>query len=132
MKTTALPSNRKFGALIGGVLALVALRGHFLEWSVATIAPVSLLAFVFVGIAIIAPNSLSPLTAAWMKFGLLLGKIVGPIVLGSLFFLVITPVAVVTRLFGRDELRLRRPGANSYWIVREPPGPAGDTFKNQF
>ena len=61
-----------------------------------------------------------------------MGKVVSPLVLGVIFFLLISPVALIGRLFGRDELRLKKANSNSYWIDRVPPGPAGDTFKNQF
>ena len=61
-----------------------------------------------------------------------MGKVVSPIVLGILFFIVISPVAIVTRLFGRDVLLLRKRNVNSYWIERNPPGPQPESFKEQF
>jgi len=75
---------------------------------------------------------LTPLNKAWMKLGDLLGKVISPIVLGIIFFVLLAPVALVTRLLGRDELRLKMSNSSSYWIDRTPPGPAGDSFKNQF
>ena len=79
-----------------------------------------------------APRLLAPFNLAWFKLGLLMGKVVSPIVLGIIFFVLLTPVAVIGRLFGRDELRLKRKAVQSYWIERVPPGPDGDSFKNQF
>ena len=79
-----------------------------------------------------APGILLPLNKAWYRLGLLMGKVVSPIVLGILFFIVITPVAIVTRLFGRDVLLLRKRDVNSYWIERNPPGPQPESFKEQF
>lgn len=63
---------------------------------------------------------------------MLLGKIVSPIVLGIIFFLLISPVALVTRAFGRDALRLKAAETGSLWITRTPPGPDPESFKNQF
>lgn len=82
--------------------------------------------------AVVAPKSLAPLSVVWSRFGEVLGRIVSPIVLGIIFFGIVTPVAVVTRMLGRDELRLRYNTTESYWIRREPNGSTGDSFKNQF
>jgi hypothetical protein len=88
---------------------------------------------VFLLLAGILPRALGPLNWLWTQFGLLLHKIVSPIVLGVLFFLVFTPLGLAMRLFGGDPLRLRfQPDAPSYWIERSPPGPAPDSLKNQF
>ena len=87
----------------------------------------------FLLLALIVPKALAPLNWVWTKFGLLLHKIVSPIVLGFLFFLVFTPIGIMIRLFGGDPLRLRLDSkAPSYWIERSPPGPAPDSLKNQF
>jgi hypothetical protein len=78
------------------------------------------------------PSALRPLNIVWMKFGLLLHKIVNPVVMGLLFFGTIWPTGLVMRLRGRDLLRLKRePSANSYWIARTP-GPEPQTMKDQF
>ena len=61
-----------------------------------------------------------------------MGKVVSPIVLGVLFFLVITPVALVMRLVGRDALKIRKQNVNTYWVDRLPPGPEPESFKEQF
>ena len=61
-----------------------------------------------------------------------MGKVVSPIVLGLIFFGMLTPVGIIGRLLGRDELRLKKAPVTSYWIDRDPPGPAPDSFKNQF
>jgi hypothetical protein len=67
-----------------------------------------------------------------MQLGALMGRVVSPLVLGTIFFLLITPISMLARLFGRDELRLKKIDTSSYWIARAPPGPDGDSFKNQF
>ena len=66
-----------------------------------------------------------------MRFGLLIGMIVSPIVLGIIFFFIFTPIALVTRVFGRDELRLRMTNEGSYWIKRTVTT-RSESFKNQF
>ena len=127
-----LPSNRKFGLLFAGVFALLSAYAAY-QGSDPFKVYGWLVAGVVVGlVAIAAPGWLAPFNKAWMKLGDLMGRVVSPLVLGVIFFVLITPVALVTRLFGRDELRLKKTGASSYWIDRVPPGPAGDSFKNQF
>lgn len=127
-----LPSNRNFGFLFAGVFALLAAYGGYHGANLTTVYG-WLIAGVVVGlVAIIAPGALTPFNKAWMKLGDLMGKVVSPLVLGVIFFVLITPIGLVSRLFGRDELRLKKTNASSYWINRAPPGPAGDSFKNQF
>jgi len=87
----------------------------------------------FLLLAVLVPRVLAPANRLWTKFGLLLHHIVSPLALGVLFFLVVTPTGLLMRLFGKDPLRLRfDPAADSYWIKRDPPGPAADSLKNQF
>ena len=79
------------------------------------------------------PSILSPLNRAWFKFGLLLGQVVNPLILGVVFFLVITPIAVIRRLLGKDSLRLKsKPSLESYWIDRNPIGPKPSSMTKQF
>jgi hypothetical protein len=82
--------------------------------------------------ALAAPRALRPLNKAWFWLGQLLGKVVSPIVLGIIFYGLLTPVAVAGRLLGRDELRLKRRPVSSYWVERQPPGPESDSFNHQF
>ena len=68
---------------------------------------------------------LRPLNRLWLKFGLLLHKVVNPIVMALVFFGTVLPTGLIMRVLGKDLLRLKRqPDANSYWIERRPPGPA--------
>jgi hypothetical protein len=84
-------------------------------------------------VALVYPRLLAPLNKLWLKFGLLLYKVMNPLVLGLLFFVTITPIGIVMRLFGKDFLRLRLDrSAKSYWIERTPPGPPPQSMKNQF
>lgn len=87
----------------------------------------------FLAVTLAAPNLLAPLNRIWFRFGLLLNAIVSPIVLGLLFFLIITPMGWLMRLFGARPLHLTFDRtADSYWIRREPPGPPPSSLKNQF
>ena len=110
--------------LIGG--APLAGGGEPRWWAVAAGAAVAVLTAV-------RSQALAPLNAAWHRFGLALAGIVNPVVMGVLFFVVLTPTALLMRAFGKDPLRLARdPAAPTYWIPREPPGPAAGSLRNQF
>jgi len=126
-----LPSNRKFGVTFALVFAAATLYSYFRgagAWPVVLGA----LALLFGCAAFGAPTRLQPLNELWLRFGLLLGKIVSPIVLGLIFFLLITPVSWIGRWRGRDALALRKRDVTSYWVERQPPGPAPDSFVNPF
>lgn len=83
-------------------------------------------------ILIFSPNWYLKPYYLWIKLGALMGRVVSPLVLGVIFFAMIAPLALVTRLCGRDELRLKRLKVHSYWIDRIPHGPSNDSFNNQF
>ena len=84
-------------------------------------------------VTLVRPKWLRPFNAAWMKFAGLLHSVVSPLVLGAIFFLVLTPVGLVQRLAGRDVMRRKfDPKKKSYWISREPPGPPPESLRNQF
>jgi hypothetical protein len=124
-------SDRSFGLVFTVVFLLIGfaplLHGRPLRpWSVA-------IAVAFLAVSLVRPALLKPLNKLWTKFGLLLHRIVNPIVMGAIFFLAITPFGVVMRLVGKDPLRRSfDPGAASYWIVRTPPGPPPQSMSNQF
>ena len=126
-----LPSNRKFGIFFTFVFATTATY-FFWEGSTQVSAILGVLAALFSLVTIIKSELLLPLNKLWMRFGLLLGMIVNPIVLGLIFFLIFTPISFLMRLFGRDELRLKVKKADSYWKMREPSGPSAESFKHQF
>lgn len=125
-------SDRAFGLVFAGVftvLTLLKLWRGWTEWGYVWLA----LAAGFAAVAMAAPSLLAPLNRLWLKFGLLLHKVVNPIIMGLLFYAVVTPIGLLMRSTGKDILRLKREaGAKSYWIERTPPGPAPDTMKNQF
>jgi hypothetical protein len=79
------------------------------------------------------PKALYPFNRAWYEFGLLLGRIVSPVVLGLLFYFIISPVAIITRLFGRDPLSLKSSvKQETFWTARSPISIPSDSFKKQF
>jgi len=124
-------SDRSFGIVFTVVFLIIGLLPLFFGgplrlWSVAVAA-------IFGLVALLRPALLAPLNRLWTKFGLLLHKIVSPLVLGIMFFIVITPMGLVMRAWGKDPLRLRFDRqARSYWVERTPPGPPPDSLNNQF
>lgn len=83
--------------------------------------------------ALAAPQLLRPLNVVWFKLGMALSRIMTPVIMGLVFFLVVTPTALVMRARRADLLKLRfDPGAKSYWIERAPPGPDPRSMTNQF
>jgi hypothetical protein len=124
-------SNRSFGLVFAGVFALLAFWGWYKAgaWWAVHLA----VSAIFTSLALIHPAVLALPNRLWTKLGLLLSKIVNPIVMGLIFFIIFTPVAVFRRMRGEDALKLKfDKGAQSYWIVRDPPGPAPDSMKEQF
>ena len=127
-----LPSERSFGLMLTGVFAILGIRGIIGHWN-WTAYGVCFLASSACGLlSLTNPQVLAPLNKAWFYLGRWLGKIVSPIVLGIIFLGILTPVSILTRLFGRDELRLKRRATNSYWIDRTSPMVTAHSFKNQF
>jgi hypothetical protein len=129
---TKLSSNRSFGFVIGGaflVIGVIPLLHAPYEprwWAIA-------IAVIFAGLAQIRPDLLTPLNKLWLRFGLLLHKIVSPLILGLLFYTTVLPVGLLMRAFGKDPMRQRKdPNAVSYWVLREPPGPTPESMTQQF
>ena len=112
-----LPSNRKFGFFFTFVFAMLAAYFHYsanLSWAYVFVAT----ALIFLLVTLIKSDALLPLNKLWMRFGFLLGMIVSPVVLGIIFFGLFTPIAMLMRLSGRDELRLNFTKKASHWISR--------------
>lgn len=124
-------SNRSFGLIFAAFFCIIALlplfsRGEVRLWAL-------MVAAVFAVIAITVPSILTPLNKAWMRLGLLLHRVVNPIVLGLMFLIAIVPIGLLMRLIGKDLLRLKfSRDASSYWIVREPKGPDPRSLNRQF
>ena len=124
-------SDRSFGFVMAGAFALVTLLN---AWHVGRVWPwAGGLAALFLAAALLRPAILNPLNRVWLKFGLLLHRIVNPVIMALLFYGTVLPTGLVMRALGKDLLRLKRqPDADSYWIVRQPPGPSPETMKDQF
>ena len=126
-----LGSERAFGVVFAAVFAAIGLwplvaGGAVRAWALGV-------GVAFFVVALARPALLRPLNRLWFRFGLLLNRIVNPLVMGLLFFLTVTPIGLVMRALGKDPLRLRFDrGARSYWIERQPPGPAPETMRQQF
>ena len=127
----ALPPDRSFGLLFTAVFVIVAglplFRGgqpHF--WALGVSA-------LFLALALFRPTLLNPLNRAWMRLGLLLHTVMTPLIMGLIFFVVITPMGLLMRLFGKRPLVLTFDArAEGYWIPREPGSPSPESMKNQF
>ena len=124
-------SDRSLGIVFAVVFLVIGLLpllhgGSMRLWSIVVAAAFGVVAFTL-------PRILTPLNKVWTRLSLLLHRIVSPVVLGVLFFLVITPLGLLMRLLGKDPLRLRRDAnASTYWIERTPPGPKPETLSDQF
>ncbi len=124
-------SDRSFGMIMATAFALLTLLN---VWHVGRAWPwTGAVAALFFVLAYFRPAALRPLNWTWFKLGLLLHKVVNPIVMGVVFFGTVLPTGLIMRLLGKDPLRLKRhPGVNSYWIERRPPGPTPESMKDQF
>ena len=125
-----LPSNRKFGfffTLIFVVVAAYFYHSDNVTWSYSFIAA----ALLFLLVTLIKSDVLLPLNKLWARFGLLLGMLVSPIVLGVIFFVLFTPYALTMKIFGRDELRLKIKKVETHWKPRSQTMPQTD-FIQQF
>ncbi len=90
-------------------------------------------AFAFFALSFLYAKGLEKPKLVWLKFGELLHKITSPIILGFMFFVVVTPMAILLRAFGKDLLSQKLDSSSeSYWVQREPPGPEPQGMDNQF
>ena len=125
-----LPSNRKFGLFFTLIFLIAAIYFYLDDYEILSYI-FGLLVVTFLIISIYNPKVLAPLNIIWMRFGFLIGKIISPIVMGIIFFGIFTPLAIIMRLFGRDELNLRYKKNDSDWVKRKQ-GLQVTLFKNQF
>ena len=130
-ETVEIGSDRSLGLIVGGVLsALGAYQlyndSSYYLWS---LSPGVLL----VSVGLLIPNLLHPRNRGWAKFGLLLGRIVTPLVMYLVNAITVVPIGLALRLSGKDLLSLKRgEQKKSYWIERLPPGPPPESLKDQF
>ena len=125
-------SDRSFGVMFGFIFIIIAviirLRNNPQNIQLLFLA----LSFLTFLISFTRPGLLSTPNKLWMRFSLLLARFVSPIVLGLLFYVLISPLALVLRLFGRDELRLKTKKVATNWQSRQINGYSLDSFKNQY
>ena len=127
MDNIKIGSNRSFGIVFFIVFLLIALyplinEENFRLWSLV-------ISLIFLVLGLINSQILTPLNKLWFKFGILLGKIVSPIIMGIIFFFVVTPIGFIMRAIGKDLINLKYNNNKSYWI--EKTGPK-NKMKNQF
>ncbi len=120
-------SNKSFGLVFFVVFLLIAIfpllkQEDIRIWSL-------IISFIFLVLGLLNSEMLSPLNKIWFKFGILLGIIVSPLVMGIIFFVVVTPIGLVMKLLKKDLLNLKFNNHNSYWVEKNEPK---SKMKNQF
>ena len=126
-KNIKISSNKSFGVVFFIVFLII---GFYPLFSNQDIRIWSLIvSFIFLILGYLNSNLLTPLNIAWNKIGIFLGIIISPIVLGVIFFLIVTPISLLMRLFQKDLLNLKYNKDKSYWIIRQGPK---SKMKNQF
>ena len=126
-----LPSNKKFGNFFSAIFLLGAIY-FFYQDDLIIGSVLSSLSFIFILLSVFKDHLLLPLNKLWMRFGVLLGKIISPIILAILFFVMFTPIAIGMRLFQRDELRLKSSNYDSFWRFRDQDIYNQSSFTQQF
>ena len=127
MEDIKISSNRSFGIVFFIVFLIVAIyplinNADLRIWSL-------IISIIFLILGLINSKFLTPLNKLWFKFGLLLGRLISPIIMGMIFFFVVTPIGLILRIFGKDVLNLKKNNAKSYWIKKNGPI---SKMKNQF
>jgi len=127
MDDIKISSNRSFGIVFFIVFLLIALypliySGEIRVWS-------AIISFILLALGVLNSKILTPLNKLWFKFGIFLSKIISPLIMGIIFFLVVTPIGLIMRIFGKDVLNLKYNKNQSYWIEKKGPK---SKMKNQF
>ena len=126
-----IPSNRQFGFFFSVIFGIASLYFAIKATAIWSLVCGVLCLATFIT-TVVASNRLRPANLAWYKISILLSKVVNPVVLGIIFFVLITPVALITRFAGRDELQLKLNRQSSLWKHRLPIENKRSTFNNQF
>ena len=127
MDDVKISSNRSFGIVFFVVFLIIALYplindGNIRLWSL-------IVSLAFLALGLLNSKFLSPLNKIWFKFGLFLGKIISPMVMGLIFFFVVTPIGILMRILKKDLLNFKLNNNKSYWIEKNEPK---SKMKNQF
>ena len=126
-KNIKISSNRSFGVVFFLFFLIVSIFPLFKDENIRIWALVVAITFLILGL--LNSSILSPLNKIWFKFGILLGNVISPIVMGIVFFAVVTPTSLIMRMFGKNLLGLKKDNKKSYWIKRSS---IKSKMKNQF
>tara|TARA_B110000967_G_scaffold124937_1_gene127717 strand:- start:69 stop:458 length:390 start_codon:yes stop_codon:yes gene_type:complete len=127
LKNIKISSNRDFGVVFFIFFMIISLFPLFKDGNVRVWAVV--VAIIFLILGLLNSSALSPLNKIWFKFGILLGNFISPIIMGLVFFIVVTPTSFIMKVFGKDLLNLKKNNKKSYWIEKSP---IKSKMKNQF
>ena len=120
-------NNKSFGILFFIVFLIMGL------WPLINLNPIRIwsliISLIFLMLAFFKPEFLKPLNGIWMKFGELLGRVIAPIVMFVIFFLVVTPLSFLVRLLGKDLLKIKFNNSKSYWLQKKNDS---SSMKKQF
>ena len=127
MDNIKIGSNRSFGIVFFIVFLIIAIypflnQGEVRLWSL-------IISIIFLTLGLLNSKLLAPLNKIWFKFGILLGRIVSPLVMGIIFFFVVTPIGILMRILKKDLLNLKFNKKTTYWIEKNDPK---SKMKNQF
>ena len=128
---TDLPSNRKFGLFFTLVFLITAIY-FYLKLNSNTQMVFLSLALLTFSITIVKDDLLYPFNKLWMRIGVLIGRVISPLVMGIIFFTMFVPSSLLMKLFGRDELRLNFKNKKTHWKQRDFEIDKYNSFKNQF
>jgi len=127
MKIKNKSTNKSFGIVFAIVFLIIAI------WPLLNVNEIRywslIISFVFLLLGITNSKILTPLNIMWFKIGILLGNIISPIVMSIIFFLIVTPISIIMKIFGKDLLSLKKNKNKSYWIKKIGPK---SKMKNQF
>jgi hypothetical protein len=122
-----IPSNKSFGIVFFVFFLIVSILpllhdANIRIWSLA-------ISFIFLILGLINSKLLTPLNKLWFKFGILLGRFISPIVMGVVFFAIVTPTSLILKVFGKNLLNLKKSNKKTYWVERSK---IESNMKNQF
>tara|TARA_B100001769_G_scaffold31156_1_gene20456 strand:- start:24 stop:410 length:387 start_codon:yes stop_codon:yes gene_type:complete len=122
-----LPSNKNFGIVFSIVFLIIAVwpllsQNDIRIWSL-------IISGIFLVLGLINSKLLLPLNKIWFKFGIFLGNFIAPIVMGIIYFMVVTPTGLIMKLLGKDLLNLKKSNKDTYWIDKDN---SNNDLKNQF
>ena len=127
MNEIKIGSNKSFGIVFFIVFLIISVYPLFFDGNIRIWSLIVSLLFLVLGL--INSRILTPLNRLWFKFGMFLGKFISPIIMGIIFFIVVTPTGLIMRVFKKDLLNLKKKDSKSYWIKRDK---FNSDMRNQF